>query len=73
MPSFETEKEMCVRHVREGEIHVAGQRSIIAKLRAGHHPVQLAEQLLVEFERTLDDHRAHLTRVRVAEAKIDRI
>lgn len=59
----ETEQEMCVRHVREGEEHVSRQRRIVAELRAGDHPTALAEQLLAEFEKTLDDHRAHLARV----------
>lgn len=63
MAEKETEWEMCVRHVREGEAHVVRQRQIVAELRAGHHPTALAEQLLAEFERTLIDHRAHLARV----------
>jgi hypothetical protein len=69
MSRNETEKEMCLRHVREGEKHVAGQRSILARLRAAQHPVQLAEQLLTDFERSLDTHQTHLTRVLVEESK----
>lgn len=68
MAANETEREMCARHVHEGKIHVAHQRRIVARLRAARLSTHLAEQLLVQFEQTLIDHRAHLARVIAAEA-----
>jgi hypothetical protein len=65
----ETELEMVTRHVREGERHVLRQREIVRDLLDRHHPTALAEQLLVEFEQTLVDHRAHLTRLTAGSAR----
>ena len=63
MGTIETELEMVERHVREGERHVSRQREIVRELFDHNHPTQLAEQLLVAFEQTLLDHRAHLARL----------
>ena len=59
----ETELEMVERHVREGELRVSRQREIVRELFDRNHPTSLAEQLLVEFEQTLADHKAHLARL----------
>ena len=57
---METELEMVERHVREGERHVARQREILAELGRDGHPTAIARDLLVLFEWTLAQHRAHL-------------
>ncbi|MBS3649662.1 hypothetical protein KEU06_13700 [Pseudaminobacter sp. 19-2017] len=59
----ETEIEMVRRHVREGERHVAIQKSILDDLAAAGRPTDLAKKLLAEFEETLAQHRAHLARL----------
>lgn len=64
----ETELEMARRHVVVGERHVARQREIVARLRDIGGATDIAEQLLTEFEATLEDHRAHCDRLeRVAD------
>jgi uncharacterized coiled-coil protein SlyX len=45
------------RHVAEAEQHVAHQESVITKLEAEGADTALAEQLLAEFNSTLNDHR----------------
>jgi hypothetical protein len=60
---METELEMVKRHVRQGERHVKRQREIVQELFDHKHPTVLAEQLLLAFEETLFDHRAHLARL----------
>jgi hypothetical protein len=56
----ETEREMVERHVRQGERHVARQREIIAELGRDGHSTAVARDLLILFEWTLAQHRAHL-------------
>lgn len=46
-------------HIAQGERHVTRQKEIIAFLRSRGHPTKAAEQLLVEFQATLQQHRAH--------------
>ena len=46
-------------HIAQGERHVTRQEEIIAFLRSRGHPTEAAEQLLVEFQATLQQHRAH--------------
>lgn len=63
MRAEETELEMVRRHVREGERHLAGQRALIARLRASDLPTEEAEALLDTFEDLQRQHEAHLARV----------
>jgi len=56
----ETELEMVLRHVRQGEEAVARQRELIAGLLASGHPTNQAEELLAVFEDNLRNHRAQL-------------
>lgn len=60
---METELEMVLRHVAQGERHVALQRRIVAHLREIGGDLRLAEQLLAEFEAALGEHRAHRDRL----------
>jgi hypothetical protein len=60
----ETELEMAQRHVREGRLHVAGQRELVAVLRVDGHPTLEAESLLKVFEQTLAAHIEHAARLR---------
>jgi len=46
-------------HITQGERHVTRQEEIIAWLQSRGHPTEIAEQLLVEFQSTLLQHRAH--------------
>ena len=59
----ETKLEMARRHVHEAEAHVASQRKIVAGLPAEGEGSLIAERLLVEFERTLRDHKTALARL----------
>jgi hypothetical protein len=59
----ETHLEMARRHVREGEAIVTRQRKITAGMPSTGEPSRAARRLLVEFERTLCDHKAHLARL----------
>ena len=54
---------MIRRHVAEGEKHVASQRAIVQRLRDIGADSALAEDLLEEFEATLEQHRSHLVQV----------
>ena len=58
------ELKMALRHVREGEAHVARQKQIIAELRRDRHPTLEAEKLLETFEQTLKAHQDGLAVVR---------
>jgi hypothetical protein len=60
----ETELEMTQRHVRQGADHVAGQRALIARLRADGLPTEEAEALLVTFKDPQAQHEAHLSRIK---------
>jgi hypothetical protein len=46
-------------HIAQGERHVSRQEEIVAWLRSRGHPTEVAEQLLAEFQSTLQQHRAH--------------
>ena len=59
----ETELEMVRRHVREGAGHVARQRGIVAGLHANSQLLEVAEQLLANFEDVQRQHIAHLARL----------
>ena len=54
---------MVRRHVREGERHLAGQRALIARLKASDLPTEQAEALLGTFEDLQRQHEAHLAKV----------
>lgn len=60
----ETDREMAERHVREAENHVARQSEVVEQLRIDGHDTKLAEELLVQFEAVLAEHKQHLTLVR---------
>ena len=51
--------QMVNDHIAQGERHVTRQLEIIAWLKSRSHPSEMAEQLLVEFQSTLLQHRAH--------------
>lgn len=63
MQPGETPIEMARRHVAQGEAHVRRQREIVARLSERQLPSQEAMELLLEFEDTLQDHRASLARM----------
>ena len=58
----ETTLEQALRHVRDGKRTIAGQRALIAKQKEAGHNTEVADSLLVQFERALvifeDDLRA---------------
>lgn len=63
-PLRETDLEMALRHVVEGERRVVRQRALAARLaRSGGETAALAEALLADFQATLEVHRAHLARL----------
>lgn len=51
--------EMANHHVAQGERHVSMQEALIARLRDHGLPTAAAEELLVEFQAILQQHRAH--------------
>jgi hypothetical protein len=62
-PAGETHMQMARRHVREGEARVQRQRVLIGRLHDLRADTSTAEQLLAEFEHSLDDHRTSLDRL----------
>jgi hypothetical protein len=46
-------------HIALAERHVTRQEELVAFLKSRGHPSDMAEQLLVEFQATLEQHRAH--------------
>jgi hypothetical protein len=46
-------------HIAQGERHVTRQAELLAWLGSRGHPTEMAEQLLVAFQSTLEQHRAH--------------
>jgi hypothetical protein len=65
----ESELEMALRHVAQGERHVEAQRRILAHLRELGGATDVAEQLLAEFEDLLAVHKSHLRRIEAGEAQ----
>jgi hypothetical protein len=55
--------EMAQRHVAQGERHIASQERIISVLCLHGAPLELAEQLLSDFNKTLELHRTHLAQI----------
>lgn len=51
--------QMVDDHIALGERHVLRQRELLAWLQSKGHPTEIAEDLLEEFESTLEQHRAH--------------
>lgn len=51
--------KMADDHIALGERHVSRQEELIAWLRSRGHPTDAAEELLVEFQATLVQHKAH--------------
>lgn len=66
--------KMVDDHIAQGERHVTRQEEIIAWLESRGHPTEAAERLLVEFQATLVQHKAHrdlmLLENRNAEARL---
>jgi hypothetical protein len=46
-------------HIALAERHVTRQEELVAFLKSRGHPSEMAEELLVEFQATLEQHRAH--------------
>lgn len=63
MPPIETEQEMVLRHVREGERHGANQREIVREISKRGEPTECALLILMQFEQVLELHRQHLARL----------
>lgn len=59
----ETEIEMVLRHIRQGERHVARQHEIVASLPPDSALAKTARQLLAQFEYALESHHEHLARL----------
>ena len=51
--------EMVDHHIAQGERHVARQLELVEWLKSRGHPTDLAEQLLADFQSTLNQRRAH--------------
>jgi hypothetical protein len=51
--------QMVDDHIAQGERHVTRQEEIVAWLRSRGHPTSQAEELLAEFQLSLEQHRAH--------------
>jgi hypothetical protein len=51
------------RHVREGELRLERQRTLIVKLRDGGHRTDMAETLLARFKDALAAHISHRDRL----------
>lgn len=63
MAGIEPELDLAKRHVREGERLVVRQRAIISRLIELGCPTTIADELLIEFETSLRQHRDHLARL----------
>lgn len=63
MAAVENELEMVQRHVQQAERHVSRQLEIVAEIRLGKQPTELAERLLLSFEAALLAHQDHLSRL----------
>jgi hypothetical protein len=46
-------------HIALAERHVTRQEELVAFLKSRGHPSEMAEELLIEFQATLEQHRAH--------------
>ncbi|HEY1239644.1 MAG TPA: hypothetical protein VGF16_03760 [Bryobacteraceae bacterium] len=62
----ETKLEQAIRHVRDGKRIVAAQRVLIAKRKEGGHDTEAAENLLAQFERSLEIFEADLRAIQDA-------
>ena len=63
MKPEETELQMVLRHVAEGEIHIEGQRVRIAKLQDSGLNTDVACDLLIMFLDVQSLHCDHLSRL----------
>lgn len=54
MPPVETELEMVLRHVREGERQVANQHEIVPEISERGEPTEFALLMLMQFEQGLN-------------------
>ena len=60
--------QIARRHVRMAEGHISRQHEIIATFPDGSKLRAKAEDLLGEFENTLQEHKAHLARLEKKDA-----
>ena len=60
MPYTKVHLDMAMRHVADGERHIARQKEIITRLAGWGRSTDLADRLLAVFEMTLAEHRRHL-------------
>ena len=51
--------DLADSHVAQGERHVVQQEELIGRLRSSGLPTEAAEELLVLFRTTLNQHRTH--------------
>ena len=63
MEPGESELAMVRRHVEEGRRHLRSQHAVLAHLLELGADTRVAEELLAEFERTLEEHLNHLNRL----------
>lgn len=63
MGSDETPAEMALRHVLEGEKHIADQIALIERLRLMGLPTEDAADLLERFHLLQAQHEEHLRRI----------
>ncbi|ANL30175.1 hypothetical protein AMC90_PA00065 (plasmid) [Rhizobium phaseoli] len=63
MGSNETPAEMVVRHVLEGDKHIADQIALIERLRLMGLPTEDAQHLLEYFCQLQAQHEEHLCRI----------
>jgi hypothetical protein len=57
------EMRMVDHHIVQGERHVTRQEGLVAWFRSRGHSTEMAEQLLTEFQFSLQQHRAHRERM----------
>jgi hypothetical protein len=50
---------MVDEHIALAERHVTRQEELVSFLKSRGHPSGMAEELLEEFQSTLEQHRAH--------------
>lgn len=58
--------EMADRHIAEGEVHIANQKALLARLRLQSLPTEDAENMLDLLNSIMVEHYAHRTAILVA-------
>jgi hypothetical protein len=59
----ESEPDMVIRHVRDGQQYVDRQREIVENLTAARRPSDIARELLAALEHSQALHRRHLAQL----------